>query len=107
MPGRGGKPGVTMTPPPPPRDLWDTPCSTRPDPDLKELARVGGGGYFELDATHQLGATFARVADELHRQYLLAFNPAALDGRTHKIEVRDKKPGLTVRARESYIAATK
>ena len=106
VPGRG-KPGVTLTPPPPPRDLWDTPCSTRPDPDLKELARVGGGGYFELDATHQLGATFTRVADELHRQYLLAFNPAALDGRTHRIEVRVKKPGLIVRARESYIATQK
>lgn len=106
-PGRGGRSVPLGPPPPPPRDLWDAPCTSRPDPGLKELARVGGGGYFELDATHQLGETFTRVADELHRQYLLAFNPAALDGRTHKIEVRVRHAGMSVRARESYVAAAR
>ena len=106
-PGRGGR-SVPLGPPPPnPRDLWDAPCTSKPDPDLKELARVGGGGYFELDATHQLAQTFTRVADELHRQYLLAFSPTLLDGKTHKIEVRVKHPGMVVRARETYIAAAK
>ena len=65
------------------------PCQEAgPDPELRELANVGGGGYFELTNADDLGATFARVADELHQQYLLAFSPEKLDGEVHKLEVR-------------------
>jgi Ca-activated chloride channel homolog len=76
-----------------------------PDPGLKELAAESGGGYFELHATDDLGSTFARVADELHRQYLLGFTAPELDGKLHTIEVRVTGPGLTVRARHSYLAS--
>jgi hypothetical protein len=79
--------------------------STEPDPHLRELADDGGGGYFELHSTDNLAATFSRVAEELHQQYMLAFTASALDGRTHKIEVRMREPGLTARARKSYLAA--
>ena len=44
------------------------------------------------------------MADELHRQYLLGFAPAKLDGKTHKLEVKLKQPGMTARARKSYVA---
>jgi len=77
----------------------------KPDPGLQVLAQASGGGYFELTATSDLAPTFARVADELHRQYLLGFVPEKLDGKSHKLEVRVKGAGLTVRARRSYIAA--
>ena len=30
-----------------------------------------GGGYFELTSANNLGPTFTRIADELHRQYSL------------------------------------
>jgi hypothetical protein len=81
------------------------PCSTtKPDPDLKTLAAVGGGGYFELHGTDDLGATFARVAEELHRQYLLAFNVTKLDGRLHTLDVRLKSSALTIRTRRGYLA---
>ena len=52
-----------------------------------------------------LAATFARVADELHRQYLIGFEPTKLDGKMHKLEVRVKKPDAKVRARKEYLAA--
>lgn len=78
---------------------------SRPDPDLKELTADGGGGYFELRPTDDLSATFARVADELHHQYLLAFPAPALDGKVHRIEVRVRQPHLTARARKTYLAA--
>jgi hypothetical protein len=42
--------------------------------------------------------------DELHHQYLLGFAPQQLDGKTHKLDVRLTTPGLTVRARKSYVA---
>lgn len=78
---------------------------TRPDRGLKRLAEDTGGGYFELDKTAELGATFTRVAQELHSQYVLGFSPATLDGKVHKLETRVRKPGLSVRARRSYLAA--
>jgi Ca-activated chloride channel family protein len=79
--------------------------TTRPDRGLRPLALESGGGYFELTQAHELGPTFTRVADELHRQYVLGFSPEALDGKVHKLEVRVKVPGMTVRARQSYVAA--
>ena len=75
-----------------------------PDKGLAKIAMETGGGYFEL-TTGDLESTFARVADELHRQYALGFVPAKLDNKTHSIEVRLKRPGLTARTRKSYVAA--
>src|SRR5262249_41202665 len=77
----------------------------KPDDGLPKIAAETGGGYFELTGTRALGSTFARVADELHHQYALGFEPPKLDGKAHKLEVRLKKPGLTARARKSYIAS--
>ena len=77
----------------------------RPDPGLEKLAAASGGGYFELTRTADLEGTFARVADELHHQYLLGFTPAKVDGKSHPLEVRVKGEGLTVRARKSYLSA--
>jgi Ca-activated chloride channel family protein len=78
---------------------------TRPDRGLKRLADETGGGYFELKKTDDLGATFTRVAQELHSQYVLGFPPAT-DGKMHKVELRVKKLGLVARARKSYLAPT-
>jgi VWFA-related protein len=78
---------------------------SRPDPGLPAIAEETGGGYFELRRAQDLAATFARVADELHRQYLIGFSPEKLDDKMHKIEVRVKTPGMKVRARKEYHAA--
>ncbi len=79
--------------------------SSRPDPGLPAIAADTGGGYFELRRAQDLAATFARVADELHRQYLIGFVPEKLDGKMHKLDVRIKQPGMKVRARKEYHAA--
>jgi Ca-activated chloride channel homolog len=76
---------------------------SRPARDLRRIADETGGGYFELKRTSDLAPTFTRVAQELRSQYLLGFAPAVLDGKLHKLDVR-VKPGLTVRARRSYLA---
>jgi len=75
-----------------------------PDPALKDLAEASGGGYFELKDDAELRATFARVAEELRRQYLLAFKPSSFDGKVHDIEVRVRQRGMEVRARRQYLA---
>jgi Ca-activated chloride channel homolog len=79
---------------------------SRPTRDLKKISEETGGGYFELKETAELSPTFSRVAQDLRSQYLIGFAPAALDGKVHKLEVRVNRPGMTVRARKSYLAAT-
>lgn len=76
----------------------------KPAKGLRQIADRTGGGYFELTWEQDLGAVFARVADELHHQYAMGFAPAKLDGRIHKLDIKLQKPGLTVRARKSYVA---
>jgi Ca-activated chloride channel family protein len=79
--------------------------SVRPDPGLAIVAEDTGGGYFELSRAENLATTFARVADELHRQYALGFEPMKLDDKTHKLDVRVKRSGMKARARKEYLAA--
>jgi len=91
MPSMGGNPMAALT-----EDF--------PDPGLGTVALATGGGYFEVRPRDDLNATFARVADELHSQYLLGFAPPARDGKAHKIEVKMTPRDLKVRARKNYVA---
>ncbi len=75
-----------------------------PDPGLARVAEETGGGYLEIRFGQDLGEAFARVADELHTQYLLAFAPPKRDGKVHDIGIRVSKGGLKPRARKSYVA---
>ncbi len=77
----------------------------RPDPGLPRIAEETGGGYFELTRADDLRSTFARVADELHQQYAIGFEPTKLDGKSHDLEVKLKPRGMKARARKSYVAA--
>ncbi|HVQ42919.1 MAG TPA: VWA domain-containing protein [Vicinamibacterales bacterium] len=120
MPGGLRLPGGRMPPPmplPPPRvprgqppvfgpvKPMETTCAaTKPDPNLRTLADVSGGGYFELSKATDLASTFTRVADELHRQYLLGFVTPVTDGALHRLEVRVKRPGVQIKSRKSYLA---
>ena len=86
------------------RSLQDQLLANMPDPGLARTATESGGGYFEIRPRDDLGATFARVVDELHSQYLLGFAPPLRDGKTHRIEVRLKVRDVEARARRSYDA---
>lgn len=74
-----------------------------PDPGLARVAEETGGGYTELRGDN-LGAEFSRIADELHSQYLLGFDPPKRDGKAHDIEVKVDQRGLKARSRKSYVA---
>ncbi len=76
-----------------------------PDPTLRQLAEASGGAYFQIDWGSNLNLMFERVADELHHQYVLGFTPRALDGKMHNIVVKVRRPGVTVQARKTYLAA--
>jgi Ca-activated chloride channel family protein len=75
-----------------------------PDPGLAIVAEHTGGGYAEIKYGEDLGAAFAKVADELHSQYLLGFAPPKRDGKVHEIDVRLAQRGMKARARKSYVA---
>ncbi len=76
----------------------------KPDSGLRKIADETGGGYSELTWTDDLNASFRRIAEELHSQYLIGFSPDKADGKLHKLEIRLNVPGLTVRTRKSYLA---
>jgi Ca-activated chloride channel family protein len=78
---------------------------SKPDGGLRKIADETGGGYFELKKTSDLAPTFTKVAQELHSQYVIGFTPQLLDNRVHKLAVKMKQPGMTARARRSYVAA--
>ena len=78
---------------------------SKPDRGLRKIADETGGGYFELERSSDLAPTFTRVASELHSQYVIGFAPTQLDNKIHKLTVKMKNPGMTARARRSYLAA--
>ena len=75
-----------------------------PDPGLARVAEETGGGYAEIRYGENLAEAFARVADELHSQYLLGYAPPKKDGKVHRIEVKVLRSGVKSRARKDYVA---
>lgn len=72
--------------------------------DMTSLAEDSGGGHFLVRGEDDLGKTFAQVVEELHHQYVIGFATEAADGRSHKLTIGTKTPGMKVRARKSYFA---
>ena len=76
--------------------------------DLPNLETLTGdsGGYVEaINDPAEISAAVARMFDELQSQYMLAFEPAQLDGKYHEIQVTTKNRDLRARARAGYQAA--
>lgn len=74
--------------------------------ELTAIARATGGWYFELKPADDVVGRMQQIADELHRQYTIGFTPSVLDDRMHRIVVRVKRRGFTVRARRAYFASS-
>jgi Ca-activated chloride channel family protein len=80
---------------------------TRP-PLFAELAAVTGGRSFQPKDASQAMTTMTTIAEELRQQYLLGYVPSKpiTPGENHwrAITVRVKRPDVTVRARDGYVA---
>ncbi len=73
---------------------------------LNELASASGGNlHFAEDLTY-LPTAFAKIADELRKQYSLGYYPTnqARDGRYRKLQVKVRRKSVVVRARPGYRA---
>jgi Ca-activated chloride channel family protein len=67
----------------------------------------GENGEGEERSLTELNQVFGRLADQIRTQYVLGFYSTndARDGAFRKLQVRLKKPGVTVRARLGYYAS--
>jgi VWFA-related protein len=75
---------------------------------LQELADRSGGRLYQADTIYNLSQAFSNIAEELRHQYSLSYYPtnAKKDGAYRRVKVRVEKPGMVIRAREGYRAAT-
>ncbi len=66
---------------------------------------TGGDVYYGLKS-HAMEELYARVTEEARNQYTLAYAPSGTDrgAEHHSIEVRVRRQGLTILAREGYYA---
>jgi len=70
---------------------------------LSRLAEETGGRSWSISSIRGLPGAFAEVVKELESQYFLTFTPADQRPKSwHKVEVKMKRPGLSVRARKSF-----
>jgi VWFA-related protein len=82
-------PGVTQTP-----------------TDQLTMLTENTGGFAVMD-NNDIDRGFDRIVAENSTYYMLAYYPSnARDGKVHPIDVRVKRPGVTVRARRAFAAPT-
>jgi Ca-activated chloride channel family protein len=87
---------------------WGRPAGERVNPDaLRDVTDETGGRTEIVRGFGELQAATARLADELSRQYSLAFSSTEeKDGRWHPIRVETRDRRFTVRARRGYNASS-
>jgi Ca-activated chloride channel homolog len=72
---------------------------------LRDVAEETGGKMLEVRSNDRLEAAFVQILEEFRQRYLLSYSPAgATKPGWHKIEVRVKRRGVTVKARPGYFA---
>jgi Ca-activated chloride channel homolog len=71
---------------------------------LQQLAERTGGRYFVAADTNMIRQSFAEVAEELRRQYVIGYYPreSTQRGQERKIKVKVNRERSVVRARKSY-----
>lgn len=92
-------------PAPPPSNL-SAKSSGRVNADVLRAITDDSGGRAELIySARDLDPATAGIADELSRQYFLAYHSRApKDGQWHAIEVKVKRGNYTVRARKGFVS---
>ena len=72
---------------------------------LRDLSEATGGRLFAIESTTDLSAAFSRILEEFRMRYLVSYSPQGVAaGGWHRLEVRVKNRGATVKARPGYFA---
>jgi VWFA-related protein len=97
-------PGVPVPQPPTSDGTWN-PATRVDERALRALTDDSGGRTEVIRSPRDLDPATAGIADELSRQYFLAYpSPARRDGRWHDIRVEVRRRDCHVRARSGYVA---
>jgi Ca-activated chloride channel family protein len=70
---------------------------------MNRIARDTGGRDFDAREDNMRKA-FKEIGEELRTSYELAYHSTKSDGTFHKLLVRAKTPGITIRAKSGYLA---
>jgi VWFA-related protein len=70
---------------------------------LSDLARWTGGDLFVMSTPSQASLAAGQLLSELRHQYLIAFEPAPEAG-WHRLDIRTRDSGWSVRTRSGYIS---
>lgn len=74
---------------------------------LRDLTSATGGRLFELEQTTDLASTFKTIVDEFRQRYLVSYAARGVTkGGWHRLEVRVKRRGATVKARAGYLSGS-
>ena len=71
---------------------------------LEELAEATGGDVLRVGSGAGLRDAFQKILQQFRSRYILAYTPTGVQlGGFHRLDVRMKRRGLSVRARPGYI----
>jgi Ca-activated chloride channel family protein len=81
-----------------------TAAATRRDSPLKDLTDATGGQLLQIATSADLRGAFQKILRDFRSRYILTYAPAGVPaGGFHRLDVRVRRPGLTVKARPGYI----
>jgi VWFA-related protein len=87
--------------------LYGVAAGARNTSFLRELTAATGGRLFEVESTRNLRGVFLAALEEFRHRYLVSYSPQGVaKGGWHKVEVRVKRRGATVRARPGYLGGS-
>ena len=70
---------------------------------LKDLTGASGGDVFEYTSADQLEETFVKILEEFRHRYLFSYTPTGVErAGWHRLEVRVKRGGVSVKTRPGY-----
>ena len=96
---------VGLPPLHPDRRLTVREVMTQGEISLTRLAESTGGRVWRAESSDWLKRAFLEVLDEIRTRYVLTYNPTGVAaGGWHALDVRVKRSGLTLKAREGYFA---
>lgn len=72
---------------------------------LKDLTEITGGHMIEVEKSSDYKAQLQQILEEFRSRYVLSFTPQGVaSGGVHKLEVKVRRGGVSVKARQSYIS---
>jgi VWFA-related protein len=81
-----------------------TAAETRRHSPLKDLTDATGGQLLQIASSADLRGAFQKILRDFRSRYVLTYTPAGVPtGGFHRLDVRVKRPRLTVKARPGYI----